>query len=426
MTTMFVQLRGVVYLLVLLQCCVCVAHATDGQSTVENAEGELKKWVKKADELLGKGRGCVTVWKKEEESCNGRISPTKSVADGTHSLVTEIKKKLGGGVITKDQGTGDDDLVEKAKKAMQKTQETVNETKAILAETAVVNIQCSYILEEWRQEMENKDGARKHYVSVIKGAEEKYRTPERIELVEESNKTHKVLSDVMGELAVASKRSSSCTRVVKQHQERAERAMKELEGVSGDVVEQIKEARTHNATVPRESTVKARLDVEWEEEAQAIVKAKEEEEQKKKQAALEKAQAEQRLLAEKEAKEREAELEEQKRRAREQERMAQEELDRKKKAAAEEEAEKRKADEKRAQEEKTKQDQERRDAEEKAQKAREALERKEKEQLERAAEEARKKAEAAKKNDNSHHSPALVQSPLLLILLCVLGCTLVC
>ncbi|ORC91097.1 uncharacterized protein TM35_000061020 [Trypanosoma theileri] len=39
MTTMFIQLRRVVYLLVLLQCCVCVAYAEDG---VRNSAGSSR------------------------------------------------------------------------------------------------------------------------------------------------------------------------------------------------------------------------------------------------------------------------------------------------------------------------------------------------------------------------------------------------
>ncbi|ORC81206.1 uncharacterized protein TM35_001251010 [Trypanosoma theileri] len=72
MTTMFVQLRHVVYLLVLLQCCVCVAYAesangggqdspTGGSSEIGKVNQVIKKTVTEVYENMVNISGCLVV-----------------------------------------------------------------------------------------------------------------------------------------------------------------------------------------------------------------------------------------------------------------------------------------------------------------------------------------------------------------------------
>ncbi|ORC83995.1 uncharacterized protein TM35_000521390 [Trypanosoma theileri] len=102
MTTMLKQMRRIVYLLVLLQCCVCVAFAEESSSNgVSEAERLPKEWVNKAREMLNLaynvtagGEGCLNVWervvKENEETVSRAHDGVKNITD----LVKEIRVKM--------------------------------------------------------------------------------------------------------------------------------------------------------------------------------------------------------------------------------------------------------------------------------------------------------------------------------------------
>ncbi|ORC82964.1 uncharacterized protein TM35_000801020 [Trypanosoma theileri] len=462
MTTMFVQLRGVVYLLVLLHCCVCVAYAVptaganggdggaDGDGTVVErtehdevvaAENTAEAWMKKVSEYLAAGKGYSSIWEGIVNSSNESSKLANSTALKVKDLLVEVDKKSveGCGANCK-LAEGDE---KKIKELVQEVKEAVDGTGSYVEDTLWAKHMGSLSCDTWVDAVNRFNQSRVYYLSKLAEPNKTYWTREKIKLARISNKTYHELETITvkyGELDGLS------TRSVIDGRERIEETKKTMEGVKlqlegikkklkddgakiGEIVESVSkvvESCTNvekvtgdwikNRKLPKKKDVVAKMEAErkrMEPLITAEIKAEEERMVQEEQAKQDEAARLER--------ERQEKLEEEQRLAREQERLAQEELERKKKAE-EEEAEKRKADEKRAQEEKAKQDRERKDAEEKA---REALEKKEKEQLERAAEEAKKKAEAAKKNDSSL-GPALMHSPFLLILLCVLVCTLVC
>ncbi|ORC80209.1 uncharacterized protein TM35_001741000 [Trypanosoma theileri] len=446
MTTMFVQLRRMVYLLVLLHFCVSLVSATvsvegasgpDGGEVVVvkrtehdevlSAENVTAAWLIKAGQLLEEGVGCFSVWEDELRRCRESANRTEAAANETTDYVNEKKGALK--PVESEVGTKIKELVEGVKNAVIETTAAVKDVKRIkdtctdslgsMVDALTFNATREYYMGE-RLEEKNKT----------------YWTLEKKKLAEISNWTFYKLSNVTGELgALVGKNKILFLWDLVEHMKAAKTKMdgvKQAFQPSGDdseitrsveevlsLIAKVVPITKQNALITKtESTIDDKL---RDAKAKARQRIAEEVKAKEEQARKEEAARQER--------EKQTRLEEQ-RLAKEKERMAQEELERKrmaeeqakKKKAADEEAEKRKDDEKRDQEEKAKQEQERRDAEEKA---RVALEKKEKEQLERAAEEARKKAEATKKNDNSH-SPSLVHSPLFLLLLCVLGSTLVC
>ncbi|ORC90423.1 uncharacterized protein TM35_000082210 [Trypanosoma theileri] len=93
MTTMFVQLRGVVYLLVLLHCCMCARGDTvesvagaGGQlasnaQSVENPVEEVLLNTSDAERVLLEGEAILSVLKKEVSSCNQTYSRRAGAVD---------------------------------------------------------------------------------------------------------------------------------------------------------------------------------------------------------------------------------------------------------------------------------------------------------------------------------------------------------
>ncbi|ORC84359.1 uncharacterized protein TM35_000461780 [Trypanosoma theileri] len=463
MTTMFIQLRRVVYLLVLLQCCVCVSYADpsgrvaadglkrdeevlDEHQDVLAAENKARAWINTVDEHLAEGRGYSAVWEEVVNSTNASSQLANSTAMAVKELVEELDKKavVKGGTKYK-MVDGDEN---KIKELVQKIKEAVTNTESRVYEVWGARWHGLPSLGTLEDAVRDFNETREYYLRKLAEANVTYWTPDKIKIAKDSNKTYHELfaitekyvklnglsivteSEVRGRIkevqntmeGVKNKLTEIKTNKVEGDAGKIDgilSAIKEIDTPCKNVLKAV-DARPIGTAKPKKGvTIGVRMKAEKkrikelipvERKAEADRLAKEEQARKDEAARQER--------------ERQEKLKEEQRLARERERMAQEEMERKKKAAAEE-AEKRKADEKRAEEEKAKQDQERKEAEEKAQGAREALKKKEKEQLERAAEEAKKKAEATKRNDNSY-SPALAHSPLLLLLLCVLGYTLVC
>ncbi|ORC89556.1 uncharacterized protein TM35_000123310 [Trypanosoma theileri] len=81
MTTMFVQLRRVVYLLVLLQCCVCVAYAQ--QSSTGEAT-ETARGLKELEEL-------TTKMKEDKANLNGKLLALRNIKSESPEALKRAK-----------------------------------------------------------------------------------------------------------------------------------------------------------------------------------------------------------------------------------------------------------------------------------------------------------------------------------------------
>ncbi|ORC91915.1 uncharacterized protein TM35_000041290 [Trypanosoma theileri] len=469
MTTMFVQLRGVVYLLVLLQCVAFVSHANTavgGESSEgptvtahveksdEDSEAEVKKpepcdpeicpmvekrlaeWIRIVDDYLADGRGCRSVW-----------DAVVNTANETSKLANTSAIKVGGLVkkIEEEQTVGDQtELVAKDVEILEdlvrKVKEAVDNTRSSVLDTWRAEWFCGHkrgTLEEAQNGFKKEIDIYIHERVAMRN--ETYWTIERVETAERSNKTYFELQNITKRLKDL-KGWSQATKVNVEHRVKAAKkqlneAKEKLEkikpgetlgvgskdegiknnitNITGEIdtfVKKIENWRPNKNTGPKENSVDARIKQAIENEKKLVEQEKETDKNKR---------IEERAQREREAQE-QKEREVQAQRARE----AQEQKEREAQAQKTREAQEQKDREVQAQ--KAREAQEQKEREVRAQEAKDALEKTEKEQLERAAEEARKKAEAAKKNDNSV-SPALVHVPLLLLLvLTVLGSTLVC
>ncbi|ORC89563.1 uncharacterized protein TM35_000123380 [Trypanosoma theileri] len=88
MTTMFVQLRRVVYLLVLLQCCVCVAYAESVTPSAEPEEKDILQRTKelkaKMNEEKSKTESVAASLRKAREECNAEVQRAQNAASKAH------------------------------------------------------------------------------------------------------------------------------------------------------------------------------------------------------------------------------------------------------------------------------------------------------------------------------------------------------
>ncbi|ORC83564.1 calcium-binding protein [Trypanosoma theileri] len=112
MTTMFVQLRRVVYLLVLLQC-VCVAYAVGGPADPEEKEevnctdekvlkdlkdladyssDHYKKLIEQAGHSLGAAEKCLQTWRYDVSVCNESITRIGDVVNTTVHFLYGVRK----------------------------------------------------------------------------------------------------------------------------------------------------------------------------------------------------------------------------------------------------------------------------------------------------------------------------------------------
>ncbi|ORC82663.1 uncharacterized protein TM35_000851080 [Trypanosoma theileri] len=102
MTTVFVQLRRVVYLLVLLLCCVCVAYAASPSDVVQdssamrsteirNVDQELGNTVDKAYEYIVLVSGCLSLMEEEMKLCKENSKRAEVASTNITKLLEEFK-----------------------------------------------------------------------------------------------------------------------------------------------------------------------------------------------------------------------------------------------------------------------------------------------------------------------------------------------
>ncbi|ORC85360.1 uncharacterized protein TM35_000351040 [Trypanosoma theileri] len=458
-STMFIQLRRVVYLLVLLQCCTCVVRADFNEkdpATCLNdtdfrvAERQFNGTLHESDRIFLEGEACLKLWKDKVDDCNAYVRDYRAAAHKVTEVVSEIAAKN----PSKDQcGTVVADLVQQAKVRVDEFKrvaarssdkvELARNTKTICISSAVGNLLAV---------VPKIEEAMVHYKSYLDDVKYKVcKTDWRTKRVQEVEANHTKMKEVHKQLVEVMPEKHQLCRVdggSVAPVDEVKAALKTFQtvcgkGLEGVEVNPVKEASgiwnytkgdSHKVAVIRvvdgkvvEGADKERPLTETENETfmvrvmgngkvpemkeANVRKIKEDFVTAKKAVVVEREQAEQRRLEEEREKEARRKQEEEQRRllAAEQARKAKEEQDKKK---SEEQA-------KRERDENGKKDAEVKAKEEEAKRVAEEA-RKAKEEAKRVA------AEEAKKKKDGSVSPALVHSSLILLVLSVLGCTLVC
>ncbi|ORC80011.1 uncharacterized protein TM35_001871000, partial [Trypanosoma theileri] len=100
MTTMFVQLYRVVYLLVLLQCCVCVAYADNGAASQDFEEknilqklNELKAKMEKENNDVKIILASVNTVQEEWREASNRAKNAANKANELGQLVSDVTSR---------------------------------------------------------------------------------------------------------------------------------------------------------------------------------------------------------------------------------------------------------------------------------------------------------------------------------------------
>ncbi|ORC91920.1 uncharacterized protein TM35_000041340 [Trypanosoma theileri] len=436
MTTMFVQLRRVVYLLVLLQCCVCVAYATseidDEEREIRRSVRVLKASLERTDSLYAKGRSCLSVYEKEIQFCNESSLNAVKEAENAVEVITTMKGKTDVLVKEGDKFVESERLVKYAEETLQNTKKAVDDATRfveIVSQTKKACVVDGYNMEHEAERLKD------HYTALLYQLKDKKETEEkkeRMELVERGKERHDELYKLMNSTGEVIIRVAEVRPMAMEKTKLAAQAMsrsiadllwiiKELKNVvpaaeDGENQNWVNQSEKKIKEIVRE--VHAANPEKTRGEAIAEIRVALEEKKKEEDSLIK----EEWVDKEKKIKER-VERESNERKAEEERRRKEEEARR-----AEEEKKRR------AEEEKAKQEAERKAREEEAKRvaAEMAKERVKEEEARRVAaemarERAKEEAEKAKKKKDGGSSPALVRGPLLLIVLvCVLGCTLVC
>ncbi|ORC86126.1 uncharacterized protein TM35_000301660 [Trypanosoma theileri] len=397
MTTMFIQLRRVVYLLVLLQFCTCMALGDDKvpsvakESEVKIVEQRLKTSVDKVYELLVEGNSCLSVWKDEVVECNRSTGDVKTAAEETKGLIEKIEKTES--ITNEGEEVGSTDkLLQDVNASIRVVGDAVKNTRARIKDTMWISKKCTSTIEKLKEVAGQLRQDALHFPNLLDSTTE---TPRRLRLAREGSGADGVVTNLIGNLTALVEPSRetvvNANLTLKEVKNATKEVIDKLHGktpespitnvteevqrimVLGEVqIRDIERLWEKNATDitedgPDFGTIRAKWNRAHEEEQQRA-----DEEKAKRTAEDERDAEEERRIAEEKAR-----MEEEKLAAAEKEKLVEKE-----KLAAEEKARKAKEDE---------------------------------------------LARTAKKETDNSSSPALVHSPiLLLVLLCVLGCSLMC
>ncbi|ORC86474.1 uncharacterized protein TM35_000281900 [Trypanosoma theileri] len=377
MTTMFVQLRRVVYLLVLLHCCMCVAYAEDGSDAGEvsssnaedvfgSAERNLTVAVDSAYEHILYVYGCMSAFKEKKKLCEDNSERAAAVAKKINASLEEIKKLEEDDKKWEQYGKWINDNEAKIKENLK---EYENVTSSI-TDIVLLSEACKKPPHNLVNLTKQLGEARRRFLEVHQN--KTHEKPEIMRLDKNSSITKQKLSDLT-------------ERLGSEHDE-----LKPLMDVTKSVVKATRAVEDLRESLGLDSLRLMGNKEEWNKELMRR------EEERRSDVA--------RMLEEAKAKIKE-----------EIHRRVQEELLEEEKKRKDVEQPPTKTEGSGGSEEETNK----------------GVEEAEKEQVTRAAEKVREEEtkRAAKKATNGNdgsHSPALVHSPLLLILLSVLGCTLVC
>ncbi|ORC81349.1 uncharacterized protein TM35_001191000 [Trypanosoma theileri] len=450
MTTMFVQLRRLVYLLVLLQCCMCVTHAEE-DAVQKKAEQFLEKWVSEWEEPLVEGKGYKEVWNATVESCITNAKAARKVADRVDNLRKYIVEQR----LRRDKGLWSEGAVrDKFVKLVKEAAEEVEKDLNVLQDAGVRVEEARYLvrmggdaIDKMKVVWENRNNSRKQHTEVLKGVDEEKRSVAQGALIKRSKRVYDDMNQTYHELLVIKRRSIACAKelsngviVTKNKIYTAGKLMEEEKGRIPDekmgygvavkkFAEAVKKSLGEELVRVTYFNNKTKADGEMfvvgRTSASAFAGAVKHHETKRTAANKTKLEAEVAAAREKARENMVRKKEEEEQEVRSLHEEKQRERERKK---AEEEEKRRKEQERKDAEERRK-EQERKKAEEEVKRAKEAARKAKEEQAKQELEKkAKEEMEKKKKKKDGSSSPALMHSPLLLllVLMCVLGCTLVC
>ncbi|KAH9599431.1 hypothetical protein LSM04_000972 [Trypanosoma melophagium] len=446
---MLVQLRRVVCLLVLLQCSMGVAFgpvSADDRSDAVKAADTLKMELGRAYEMLAEGKSCLSVLREETELCEKNTLIAKNALQKTKEAGQRVKNFRNG------DSSGIEKLLQEAQETLDSTDDAVSGTAYKVAVTKYANMACFVSQGNVENVLDRLEMLQQGLQSYMGKGESMHKNETCVLLVQNSTKIRKELNEVRAEISKAlfdgRNIRSDAVKALKEAVSELENVKSELKGslsvANGKVLEtqnKIEEivntskedlrqitgmpkTKSDGTVMPRdlkkeaelrgttEGKLKGFVEIAVGREAVALEEVKKKLEERRRIA--EAIQAEGSMKSEKDETER----------------------------AAEEKRVRMAEAQKRAAEEKRKTEEERKTAEEKSRKATEEEKagKAKEEETKTLAEEAERKAgekaeqfageavnKTKEKNKDGSSSPALLHSPLLLlVLLCVLGCTLVC
>ncbi|ORC88118.1 uncharacterized protein TM35_000181750 [Trypanosoma theileri] len=460
MTTVFVHLRRVVYLLVLLQCCTTVSQAQparDGEFLV--AKKAVDRSVRETKQSLEDVEACLYLWETQLPLCVGKCGEVKKLRGEIGILTGEIKSKIGGvGKVVPKEPLEEPlvGLVDKAKKmipvageAARGCSDPVNKTKLREKMCGVFQQNLAPVVPLFLQHLQYYESEKSNAANQEE-AEEFFKTSYalyyRANNVTEKikNKTNDLrlcntfgdhdwmdLRKEVGELAtlignhdgtaLGDKENAAWEALAGEKEKRRvvqrnrDREIRDADDVKVVNVKKGNESGFGVNDVARYfNRDNATLLVDRPRELQEDIKAF------KKEFEVVKVEAERaRILAEERARQQERERQLAAEKAKREREAAEREREKKEREAAEEAKRVKEAAEKAKREREKKE----RKAAEEAKRVEEAAEKAKREREEKERQ-AAAVAEAKKKRDDSN-SPALVHSSLILLLLTVMGCTLV-
>ncbi|ORC84638.1 uncharacterized protein TM35_000432060 [Trypanosoma theileri] len=454
MATMFVHLRRLVYLLVLLQCCVCVVRADDAEKTT--AVNFLTKWADESEKHLAEGKSYQLVWNTTVGFCDERADKARKAAEKTEKLVegiaAEKNKQKGANVTGKNLPVSPElvQLVENVSAELDNDMRVFGEAMGTVEKARNLVTWSSGAIQNMQDKLVSQNGHRVHYTGVLEEVPEDKRTEEQQLLIERSKRVYKEMDEVYQHLQVIKKKSVACTRetnqLVMETKNKMLRTKELFEGLKQHV--EVKSKGVEEKVNLYDQEVKKSLEKELPEDVTfeqakgkevmvgrasnstiggAATLAREnrtvETTELWEKLGAEKIKEEGRLKQKKVEEERELKKRIEERKLAAERRRQEEEWQ--KQAAAAEAQRVRKEQERKKREEQAKKERDekaKREAEEEAKRAAEKL-------RQEAAQKAKEEAEKTKKDKNKKDgssSPALMHGSLILLVLSVLGYTLVC
>ncbi|ORC82530.1 uncharacterized protein TM35_000881090 [Trypanosoma theileri] len=436
---MFIQLRRVVYLLVLLQTSVCVVRAEDDAGHGK-AVGSLKEWADEAEGRFARGKGYHEVWGTTVNACIKRANVAWDIASGTKEIVAEIINERAKEYPLRDHLLS---LVKRATSEVNKNVSVLNEAANAVEDARNLDRMSEDAIMKMRETLESQNKSRNQNTEVLERVDEEKRSVEQDALIRRTRRVYNDMNEVYQKLLVIRRRSHACAREVSNGVIATKNRMLRALYLFGGVKEKLKiapeefgeEVTKYNKTLLellRDELVEidslkrdgSKEYVVGRASAKATAGAASDKVVKKKKSDTKKLEAEVTAAQEKEKESLERKKKEEEKEVRRLHEERQRELERKK---AEDEERKAAEERLKVQERKKAEEEKKKIKEEEARKAKEeearkAKEERAKQELERKAREEMEKKK--KKKDGS--SPALVHSPLLLLLPLVLCCTLVC
>ncbi|ORC91275.1 uncharacterized protein TM35_000062800 [Trypanosoma theileri] len=438
MTTMFIQLRRVVYLLVLLQCCVCVydVDGAPGDTEYTDMVTKLNSSIVGAGEMLLKGEFCLPEWEKYRNACDTDAALAKKSAGELSGIVKDLERKIDEH-IPDVKGTGGIRVsvtLEKVKelgKQVEKTKQKTNET-LVEAEKARLSVAKAQAAQDGCATIRNNiESARADLDRILEGFLGYMRDGDS-EVNKRLDKDGRNMSGKMVAYVLAYGHRvgwskgyiKAAEEKIAEAKEEAKKAVAALKKIDARLAEQeslAEEAREKGGLVQK-AIKEMSESKETEERIGSLThreKAKEKRVETAKEVAKEMKKAIEDSIKEKEKRDKEERerREREERERKERERIEREERERNEREEKEKrEREERERKEREGKEKRDREERERRLAEEKAKR----------DEAERMAQEKEELEKKAKKRKDGGVVFTLAHGPLVMLLLCVLGFALVC